>query len=188
MAGYFKDVWSGVSTVLIGMKVTFKHLFVPAVTVQYPHETLHMNERSRARLVNHTQTCSYCLGCQRACPVDCFTIRGVRAGKDEDLGMLPTGKPKKIHVVQFDIDFGKCLYCGLCVDACETGSLRWETPQEDSTYTREAMHKSFSTYSPEEVERLIAQEEAAKAAKAAAKAKADDAAKGGAQPSVKPAE
>ncbi len=170
MARYFKDIWAGVTTILIGMSVTFRHLFDRAVTVQYPHQTLEMNERTRARLVNHADKCSYCLSCQRICPTDCFTIVGVRAEKGEDLGMLPTGKPKKMHVVQFDIDFNKCLYCGLCVDVCETGSLHWESPQEESVYTREGMVKKFATYPPEEVKRLQAREEERKKAKAAAAA------------------
>lgn len=168
MAAYLKDIWIGVTTVLTGMKVTFMHLFDPAITIQYPHEKLEMNDRTRARLVNYEVDCSVCLACQRACPVNIFKIKGVRADKDEDLGMLTTGKPKRMHLVQFEIDFAKCVYCGLCVDACDTKSLRWEIPQEESTFTREEMYKSFVTMPQAEIDRLLALEEERKKARAAA--------------------
>ena len=36
MKQYFKNSWLGIWTVLVGMKITFKHLFTHAVTIQYP--------------------------------------------------------------------------------------------------------------------------------------------------------
>lgn len=176
MSKYFKDIYSGVTTVLLGMWVTFRHLFDRAITVQYPRETLPMNKNTRARLVNHIDECGYCLACARVCPVNIFTIKGVRADKDEDLGMLPDGKPKRVHVIQFDIDMSKCVYCGLCVDACDTKSLRWEAPQEECSFTRPEMHKSFANIPPDEVQNLLAKEEERKkqkAAEAAAKKKTE---------------
>lgn len=163
---YFRDVIVGSWTILVGMWVTLRHLFLPRVTVQYPRERLPMFPRTRARLVNHTEECGYCLACQRVCPAHIFTIKGVRAGPDEDLGILPDGKPKKIHVVQFDIDMSKCLYCGLCVEACETKSLRWEQPVEEVAFSREELYKKFSHYTPEQVEELRRKEEERKRLKA----------------------
>jgi len=167
-ASYFKDIYTGITTILIGMRVTFKHLFVPAITVQYPRETLSMFSTSRARLVNHEVECGVCLSCEKICPAGCFTIKGVRAEKDEDLGLLPDGKPKKMHVVQFDINMSTCLFCGLCVDACDTHSLRWERPQEVSVFTRKELLKDFVTMSEPRKKELLAREEARKAARAAA--------------------
>jgi NADH-quinone oxidoreductase subunit I len=199
MAGYFKDIWLGVSTVLIGMHITFKHWFKfkKAVTIQYPHEILEMNERTRAHLFNVADECAVCLQCARACPVDIIDMQGIRADKDEDLGLLPTGKPKRMHLIKFDIDFSKCVYCGLCVEVCDTKSLHWRAPVEPCTFTREEMYKSFATIPPDEVERLIAfdaerkvkkaEEMAAKKAAAAA-AKAAKAAKAKAEAEAKPAE
>jgi len=169
MASYFKDIWGGVSTVLIGMWITFRHLWVPTITIQYPREILPMNERTRARLVNHAQDCEVCFRCQRVCPVNIFTIEGIRAGKDEDLGMLPDGKPKKMHLLLFDIDLSKCVYCGLCVEEChETHSLRWETPVEECAFTREEMYRRFATITPEEKERVLKMDADRKAERAKA--------------------
>ncbi len=170
MGTYFRDIWQGVTTILIGMKVTFKHLWMPTITVQYPHETLPMNNRTRARLVNYEDECSVCMACARVCPVNIVNVKGIRAGKDEDLGLLVDGKPKKMHLIEFDIDFSKCIYCGLCVDSCEGLSLRWEGPQEDSTFTRDDMFKNFVTMPETEKIRLRTIDEERKKARAAAKA------------------
>lgn len=166
MRKYFSDIWLGVSTVSIGMWITFKHLFKKNITVQYPRQALPMYEHTRAQLYNHIDDCGYCMGCSRVCPVNIFTIKGVRAGPEEDLGILPDGKPKKIHVTQFDIDMSKCLYCGLCVEECDTKSLRWEHPQQPSTFSRGEMLLKFATFTPEEVAALEAAEAERKRIKA----------------------
>lgn len=188
MAGYFKDIWLGVSTVLIGMQITFKHWFKfkKAVTILYPYEILEMNERTRAQLFNVADDCGVCMACVRACPVGIITIKGIRADKGEDLGMLSTGKPKQMHLIQFDIDFSKCVYCGLCVEVCETASLDWRAPQEPCTFTREEMHRSFATIPPDEVERLIAYDAERKAKKAEEMAANKAAGKAPSRPDSKP--
>jgi len=168
MSSYFRDIWIGIITILAGMEVTLRHLFVRRITVQYPRESLQMFPRTRARLVNHEDECGVCLACQRACPSKCFVIKGVRAEKDEDLGILPDGKPKRMHLVQFDVEMSTCLYCGLCVDACPTGSLRWEKPQEKPVYNRDELLKGFVTMPEEEIQRLLEKEADRKAARAAA--------------------
>ncbi len=183
MAGYFKDIWVGITTVIAGMQVTFRHLFEPNITIQYPRVKKEMFPRARARLINTIADCECCYKCQRICPVNIFVIKGIRAGKDEDLGMLPTGKPKQMHILEFDIDFNKCLYCGLCVDVCETESLHWEGPQEVCTLTRGEMLISFADMPEEEKQRLLKKEEEKKAARAAAAAAKAEA---GGKPGVKP--
>jgi NADH-quinone oxidoreductase subunit I len=175
MPGYFSDVWTGVTTVLEGMWVTLRHVFKPTITVQYPKEKVPLFPRSRTMLVNHAEECGFCLSCKRVCPVNIFTINGIRAEAGEDLGILPDGKPKKMHVIEFKIDMSKCVYCGLCVDACDTKSLRWEQPQEQPVYDRRSLIIDFTDVSPEKRLELLAREEAkkkAKAAEAAAKAAA----------------
>lgn len=180
MAGYFRDLWIGVITVLEGMWVTFRHLFKPTITVQYPREKVPLYPRTRAMLVNHAEDCGYCLSCKRVCPVDIFTIAGARAEPGEDLGILPDGKPKKMHILEFKIDMSKCIYCGLCVDVCDTKSLRWEQPQEQPVYDRRRLHLDFSDMTEEDKRRVRKREDErkqAKAAEAAAKAAAAKAAK-----------
>jgi formate hydrogenlyase subunit 6/NADH:ubiquinone oxidoreductase subunit I len=49
MTGYFKDIWDGVATVLIGMRITWSHLFTKSVTIQYPNVKVKLPERARNR-------------------------------------------------------------------------------------------------------------------------------------------
>ncbi len=173
MSAYFRDVWLGVTTVMAGMLVTFKHLFEKNITIQYPRVKKEMYPISRASLINHVDECGYCLACQIACPVNIFTIKGARKNDEEDLGMLPDGKEKKTHIVHFEIDMSKCVYCGLCVEACETESLRWEQPQEECTFTRQGMTSFWSDFDTQkERDAMLKREEERKAAAKKARAEA----------------
>jgi formate hydrogenlyase subunit 6/NADH:ubiquinone oxidoreductase subunit I len=123
MLEYFKNTWQGLWTAIIGMTVTFKHLFVPAVTIQYPDVKVQMPERSRNRLYVNMDDCIGCDQCARACPVDCITIETVKSIPGEDLGLTSQGKKKALWVTQFDIDIAKCCYCSLCVYPCPTDCI-----------------------------------------------------------------
>ena len=52
MKKYFTDIFQSIWTVLLGMKITFRHLFTRACTLQYPDQRWHLPERSRMRLFN----------------------------------------------------------------------------------------------------------------------------------------
>ena len=47
---WLRDVWEGVSTVLVGMNITWRHLFVNKVTLHYPEEKWQLPPKSRMRL------------------------------------------------------------------------------------------------------------------------------------------
>lgn len=175
MRDYFNNIWTGIVTILIGMKVTFKHLFVPAVTIQYPDERLKLPERERNRLYVNMDDCIGCEQCARACPVNCIEIETVKAVAGEDLGKTSNGKKKALWVTKFDIDIAKCCYCQLCVFPCPTECIYMTDVYEFSEYEREKLIYDFVTLTPEErVEKKdnFAKAEAEKAAlKAAAAAK-----------------
>jgi NADH-quinone oxidoreductase subunit I len=167
---YFRDLWLGVTTTLVGMSVTWRHLFKPAVTVQYPYAQLHYPQRARAALVNAIELCNCCQQCARACPVNIITVKTVKALPDEDLGEFPDGKKRRLHILDFTVDMTKCVYCGFCVDACPTEAIHWQAPHQNSVYSRAALFMQWSKMAPEEKQRLLAREAAAKAAKPAAPA------------------
>jgi len=155
--------------------------------VQYPHEKLSYPPRARTMLINEIDACTGCQQCARACPVEIIHIETVKGQPEDDLGFHPDGKPRKLHVLVFDVEMSKCIFCGLCVEVCPTGSIHWENLHEEVTYRREDTVRRWAKYSPEEVKRLKERDEkikAEKAKKAAATAAAKAAA--GEKPAPKP--
>jgi NADH-quinone oxidoreductase subunit I len=152
MKEYFKNIYSGLITALIGMKITFRHLFIPAVTIQYPDERLTLPDRERNRLYVNMDDCIGCDQCSRACPVDCITIETVKAVPGEDLGKTSNGKKKALWVTKFDIDISKCCFCQLCVFPCPTECIYMTKIFEYSEYERSNFIYSFVTLTPEEIQ------------------------------------
>lgn len=111
MINYFKNIFIGIWTVLIGMKVTISYFFKKPVTVQYPKERIEVAENYRGELKLDINQCSACLQCNRACPINCITIEVEGKGKDR-------------IIKTFNINMNTCMLCGLCERACSTGALK----------------------------------------------------------------
>ena len=173
MKQYILNIWNGLFAVLIGMKVTLKHMFVPAVTIQYPDVKLKLPERERNRLYVNMDDCIGCDQCARACPVDCISIETVKSLPTEDLGKTSNGKKKALWVTKFDIDIAKCCYCQLCVFPCPTECIYMTDVYEFSEYERGNLLYNYITLTPAEIvekKENFAKFEAEKAAKKAAAA------------------
>lgn len=151
MKQYFKDIFTSVWTVLVGMRITFKHMFVPAVTIQYPTVKPALPERARNRLYVNMDDCIGCLQCALACPVNCIDIETVKAMPTDDLGTTSTGQKKRLYVTKFNIDIGKCCYCGLCVPPCPTDCIKMTETYEFSEYNRQDLIYNFSTMTADDV-------------------------------------
>ncbi len=177
MKQYLRNTWDGIFTVLVGMKITFKHLFTPAVTIQYPDVKVTLPERVRNRLYVNMDDCIGCDQCSRACPVSCIEIETVKSVPGEDLGTTSNGKKKALWVTKFNIDIAKCCYCQLCVFPCPTECIYMTDVYEFAEFERSNLLYKFATLTDEEAaekkvnfEKMQAEKEALKAA-AAAKAK-----------------
>jgi NADH-quinone oxidoreductase subunit I len=97
---------------LVGMVTTTKHFLRRAVTVQYPKERF-------------GHKCTACAQCIRVCPAACITL--VRHKEEGVKGFVVDG---------YVIDIGLCIYCGLCVEACNFGALEMIPEYEMSAYDK----------------------------------------------------
>ncbi|MCH8325773.1 MAG: NADH-quinone oxidoreductase subunit I [Bacteroidetes bacterium] len=143
MKEYFNNIYFALFTIFIGMKVTFKHLFVPAVTIQYPNVKPQLPSRERNRLYVNMDDCIGCDQCARACPVNCIEIETVKSIPGEDLGQTTNGKRKALWVTKFDIDIAKCCYCELCVFPCPTDCIYMTDVYEFSEFERDNLIYDF---------------------------------------------
>lgn len=182
MRNYLLKFYQGIITIIIGMRVTFRHLFVRSVTIQYPTVRTVMPERERNRLYVNMDDCIGCDQCARACPVSCIEIETVKAVPGDEIGTTSNGKKKALWVTKFDIDIAKCCYCQLCVFPCPTECIYMTDVYEFSEYERNNLIYDFKTLTEPEVaekkkkyEEFMIQKEAEKAD--AAKKKAEEAAK-----------
>ncbi len=135
MSGYFKDLFDGAKSLLVGLGCTFKTFREPMVTVQYPREKIDItpNYRGHTKLVKDpetgTHTCICCGRCARECPSGCITLKGEKQ----------EGKKGKVLVV-YDLDFTKCSLCGTCVETCPTSALDFSQAYELAGFSREEFY------------------------------------------------
>lgn len=170
MLQYFRNIWEGFSTPLVGLGMTWRKLFVPSVTMQYPEERWELPANSRMQLFVNMDDCIGCLQCERACPVQCISIDTVKAIPDE-VEETTTGHKKRLHVTKFDIDMVKCCYCDLCTFPCPTECIYMTPSFEDSSPDRYGLVYHFVNMTPQraaELEEKARQFDAAEAAKKAA--------------------
>ena len=176
---YIKNIYQSVSTIFIGMGITFRHIFQKPVTIMYPEQKLQLPERERNRLYVNMEDCIGCDQCAKACPVSCIEIETFKAVPGDIVGktgVTSQGKKKALFVPNFTIDFAKCCYCQLCVFPCPTVCIYMTDVFEFSVYSRDSLKYQFTDMTPEKtaekkkqleeynLEQAKKKEEAAKAA------------------------
>jgi len=169
MADYFRTIYRAIVTIAVGMGQTWKALFRPAITLQYPSERWQLPVDARGLLFTNIDDCIGCHKCARICPVQCIYIDTVKATADEDLGKASSGNPIRQHVVRFDIDMFKCCYCDFCTTVCPTECIYMTDVYENGVFSRENGIYHFSKYAPEEATALLKREAEVELRKAKAK-------------------
>jgi NADH-quinone oxidoreductase subunit I len=155
MKVYFKNIYLAISTILIGMSITFRHMFQKKVTIQYPEQKLQLPERERNRLFVAIDDCIGCDQCSKACPVSCIDIETIKAVPGDIVGktgVTAQGKKKALFVPKFTIDLAKCCYCQLCVFPCPTECIYMTDVYEFSTFSRKDLLYEFTDMTPEMAE------------------------------------
>lgn len=134
---YFRGIADGVKTLGIGLKTTLKEYFTPKTTEQYPENrktTLHVSPRFRGRLVfkrdeNGAHKCVACTMCEKACPNDTIKILSHMEVNEE------TGR-KKRQLDDYQYDLGDCMFCQLCVNACNFDAIEFTNDFEHAVFDR----------------------------------------------------
>ena len=68
--------------------------------------------------------CVGCTFCARTCPDYCIRVERI-------------DDPEGRCVTRYDLELGKCCFCGLCAEQCPTGALRHTGQYELSFYSRD---------------------------------------------------
>lgn len=88
------------------------------------------NERFRGNEFTwYEERCTGCASCAKYCPLGIIEIVTSPGGID-----VKEGESYAIDV--FDIDIGRCMFCGLCVEACPYDALHMGSQFERSRYER----------------------------------------------------
>ncbi|HRK94803.1 MAG TPA: NADH-quinone oxidoreductase subunit NuoI [Rhodospirillales bacterium] len=120
------------SELVSGLSLTFRYMFRPTVTLNYPYEKGPISSRFRGehalrRYPNGEERCIACKLCEAVCPAQAITIEAE-----------PRADGSR-RTTRYDIDMVKCIYCGFCQEACPVDAIVEGPNFEFSTETREEL-------------------------------------------------
>jgi len=109
-----------------GLKVTLRHVLRHRITLQYPDERLNNSRRFRGyELVWDKKRCTGCATCAKSCLQGNIEIVTHRDDNEN-----------KYVVDKFELDAGRCIFCGLCVESCPYNALFLSMEFECGKYRR----------------------------------------------------
>ena len=120
--------WLFFTDLFTALRLTLKYMFSKSVTMQYPdkekwqpysrfrgHHFLKKDEQGNTK-------CVACELCAKICPSKCIEV----VPYEDENGNR--------HPEVFNIDLGRCLYCGLCEDACPVDAIAMGSDYEFAAY------------------------------------------------------
>ena len=114
-----------------GLIITFKEMFKPRFTRQYPEEKWNPPPSFRGRPVlvleeNGVERCVACGLCARVCPSLAIEVQASE-----------TNLEKERYPVKFEINMLRCIYCGFCEEACPEEAIVMSQEYEITFYNYE---------------------------------------------------
>lgn len=125
--------WLGLD-LIVGMFTTFRYIFKPKVTINYPYEKGKLSPRFRGehalrRYADGSERCIACKLCEAVCPSQAIFIEAAPAIGDENTR----------RTTRYDIDMTKCINCGLCQEVCPVEAIVEGPNFEYATWTHEEL-------------------------------------------------
>ena len=144
---YISEIYSGVATLLRGMRITGKYFFSPRaiVTQQYPEnrnkkgaKKLEMFDRFKGELImphneNNQHKCTGCGICETNCPNGTIEVISIMNVNEE-------GKKKKA-LDKYIYRLSMCTFCALCVKTCPSKALAFSQEFEHAVFDRKKLIK-----------------------------------------------
>ena len=120
---------------LKGFGVTFSHMFKKVVTEEYPEQRKPPAPRYHGRhiLNRWPDGLEKCVGCELgawACPADAIYVEGADNTDEERYS------PGERYGSVYQINYLRCILCGLCIEACPTRALTMSNEYELADDTR----------------------------------------------------
>jgi NADH-quinone oxidoreductase chain I len=130
--------------IIKSMYLTFRYLFKPKVTINYPDKKGFVSKRFKGehqlkKYEDGSEKCIACKLCEAICPAGAIIIESY---EHED-GTRRTSR--------YDIDMTKCIYCGLCQEACPVDAIIEgpnrefsKTSRKELYYTKDILLKNYN--------------------------------------------
>lgn len=113
----------------------FRNIFLPKITLGYPFEkgpisTRFRGEHALRRYNTGEERCIACKSCEVVCPALAITIESYRLKLKESDVQSPIIKKflkdrdgERRRAFIYDLDLSKCIFCGLCQEACPVDAI-----------------------------------------------------------------